>query len=164
VLVQPGPLWSPAVVLVVVGLVAGGRWARIVLTDADRYVTATSHLPASPVVRRLSGWVSARLLVRTARRRGVDPALRRLGIDRRVAAAVPRTMARPGFSVGWSLGQRVLHDRAARARREAGFRRIAGRRGPVASRPLVVALAMLVLAATGEVAGRVERRSRRRER
>ena len=151
-LILPVPAWSVAlVVLVLAGasVAVGVRWARAVLADADRYVAATSHLPTSKGVRRLSGWVSARAVRRAARRRGLAGLPGRVSVERAVAKAVPALMARRSFRTGWSITHRVVHGRAARARR-SGLR----------SRPLLVALVRLLLAAGGEVVARMPRRVR----
>ena len=161
-LIVPGPVWSVALMALVAaasGLTVAVGWGRGVLGDADRYVAATSHLPTSLGVRRLSGWVSARAVRRAARRRGLRGLPGRLAVERAVASAVPALMARRWFRSGWSLTHRLLHGHAARGRRH-GAVRVPTRRGPTRPRPVVVTLVMLVLAASGEVVARVPRRSR----
>ncbi len=165
-LIVPGPVWSVALVgcvLGAAGLTVVLRWGCAVLGDADRYVAATSHLPESDGVRRLSGWVSARAVRRAARRRGLAGLPGRGAVERTVARAVPALMARPSFRSGWSITHRILHAQAVHARRgtlrRVGLRVPAGR-GPVRSRPVLVAMVMLLLAAGGEVVARVPRRAR----
>lgn len=93
------------IVLVVSFLVGGGGWARVVLTDEDRYLWAVSPLAISPMFAKIAS-TSVSIAVRRSgrRRRALPPCAAQA-----VGAGTRWAMGTRAFSPSWTLCHRMLH-------------------------------------------------------
>lgn len=128
-------MMSLSVVLIVVTYAAllVLRWGRAVLVDEDRYLRAVAHLPQSRRLARLAGWsVSVAAQHHAGWRQGLTPRAARL-----LALTTRRSMSTRSVGRAWTVGHRWLHRGRGPDRR--------------------LAVAMLAMAATGELIGALHR-------